>query len=229
MDTVIFLGWAQARARWPSETSTHKFRARLKPNWGDTSGIPLGTPPCNLPKSRQSATCHTIWSKYDKGSFRSLSTDIQSVACRVPCIPSPARVWLVIPWGSRYESTDCPMCEAHMKQLNNNKGIFTYPWYTDIQGVYFLGLWLGFPDIMISYHMVWDFAVNIKVYRLCNGYHFYMGMFAGISLVFQWNMKYVEIPWKYPGSTLDLETPKYWVFAGNTWKYLRSSHFNNMR
>ena len=86
-----------------------KFRARLKPNWGDTSGIPLGTPPCNLPKSRQSATCHTSWSKYNKGSFRSLSTDIQSVACRVPCIPSPARVWLVIPWGSRYESTDCPM------------------------------------------------------------------------------------------------------------------------
>ena len=97
-----------------------KFRARLKPNWGDTSGIPLGTPPCNLPKSRQSATCHTIWSKYNKGSFRSLSTDIQSVACRVPCIPSPARVRIVIPWGSRYESTDCPMCEAHMKQLNNN-------------------------------------------------------------------------------------------------------------
>ena len=107
-----------------------KFRARLKPNWGDTSGIPLGTPPCNLPKSRQSATCHTIWSKYDKGSFRSLSTDIQSVACRVPCIPSPARVWLVIPWGSRYESTDCPMCEAHMKQLNNNNNnkLFTCFW-----------------------------------------------------------------------------------------------------
>ena len=47
--------------------------------------------------------------------------------------------------------------------------------------------------------------------------------FLGIS------MKYVEIPLKYPGSTLDLETPKYCVFPWNTWKYLGTTHSNNMR
>ena len=73
----------------------------------------------------------------------------------------------------------------------------------------------------------WDHARASLRCIACANYYITIGYvcryFLGIS------MKYVEIPWKYTGSTLDLETPKYWVFPGKTWKYLGSSHYNNMR